>query len=100
MMISYKERPFYDFSTPPNPGQQLMMPQQTPYEGQVGPVVDLRFSRRVPIPSLDPKTGCDYVFYMQAERIQKMRMKRKNELFYRNIPGLCEMPRRRKQKSR
>jgi hypothetical protein len=37
------------------------------------------FFRRIPIKSLNPQYGIDYVFYMQARRIEKMREKRKND---------------------
>ena len=45
--------------------------------------------------------GCDYVFFMQAERIKKMRMKRQNNgLLFRSIPGWGIISKRRKIKSR
>lgn len=58
-------------------------------------------SRKVPIPSIQPNLGCDYVFYMQAERIKKMRLKRKGEdLIRRSMPMYGYVPKRRKIPSR
>jgi len=67
----------------------------------VDPMASLRCSRRVPIPSLQMNVGFDYVFFMQAYRIQRMREKRiALDYYFRAIPGLGYISRRNKIKSR
>jgi len=68
--------------------------------------VEQYYARRIPIKSLQPNRGFDYVFYMQKDRIEKMREKRRrNKNFYSRhlqswIHGVCVISNRRKIQSR
>ena len=54
------------------------------------------YARRIPIPSLHPNLGFDYVFFAQAKRIEIMRYKQRGRYKYIGKYGLSglRMPRR------